>query len=96
MRPLFTPGPYRGEGSAIYADSPQIVDATRYRGFREMELGRGYLIAESIPHMPTRDLLVAGPELYDFIATLENDDGKIPAWLWHKRGLLLAKARGEA
>lgn len=95
MRPLFTAGPYRGIGSAIYADNPQLVDPGRYHGFREMELGRGFLIAESIPHLPTRDLLVAAPELYDFIDTLENDDGKIPAWLWHKRELLLATARGE-
>lgn len=95
MRPLFTPGPYRGVGGAIYADHPQDVDHTRFKGFKDMEMGRGYLIAESIPHLPTRNLLAAAPELYDFIATLENDDGAIPAWLWEKREALLAKARGE-
>ena len=93
--PSFTPGPYRAVGSAIYADVPQDVDPARFKGFTEPELGRGYLIAESIPHVPTRDLLASAPDLYDFIATLENDDGKIPDWLWAKREALLAKARGE-
>lgn len=94
-RPQFTPGPYRAIGSAIYADTPQVVDPARFKGFGEPEPGRGYLIAESIPHKETRDLLKAAPELYDFIDTLENDDGKIPGWLWAKREALLAKARGE-
>lgn len=95
MRPLFTASPWRAIGTAIYADQPQDIDSVVYIGFREREPERGYLIAESIPHKPTRDLIASAPELYDFIATLENDDGAIPAWLWSKRDRLLARARGE-
>lgn len=58
-------GPYRAIGSAIYADAPQPVDPAQFRGFTEPEPGRGYLIAESIPHTPTRHLLAAAPDLMD-------------------------------
>lgn len=58
-------GPYRAIGSAIYADAPQPVDPTTFRGFAEPEPNRGFLIAESIPHTPTRDLLAAAPDLLD-------------------------------
>jgi hypothetical protein len=62
---LHTPGPYRAFGSAIYADKPQDVDHRQFRGFDKPEDGKGYLIAESIPHKPTRDLLTAAPILLD-------------------------------
>jgi hypothetical protein len=65
MQRLFTPGPYRAIGSAIYGDIPQEIDPLRFRGFKEMEPGRGFLIAESIPHSATRNLLAASPVLYD-------------------------------
>ncbi|WMT85613.1 hypothetical protein NO932_11805 [Pelagibacterium sp. 26DY04] len=95
MRGKFTKGPYRAIGSAIYADHPQEVDPAVYRGFTEPEGERKYLIAESIPHKPTRDLLSAAPHLYDFVASLENDDGSLPAWVWEWRNRLLAYAHGE-
>jgi hypothetical protein len=64
------PGPYREIGSAIYANSPQPVDPTMFRGFTEPEGDRGYLIAESIPHDGTRRLLTASPEVLDALEQL--------------------------
>lgn len=60
-----TPGPYRAIGSAIYADAPQDVNHSHFKGFGEPEPDRGYLIAESIPHKPTRDLLTAAPTMLE-------------------------------
>lgn len=34
-------------------------------------------------------------DLLDFVKTLENDNGNIPAWLWDKRNALIAKAEGR-
>jgi len=98
--PKHTKGPWRlggapsGRGSmagtAVVADHPVPgiggSDAVDYYG--------GHLVAESIAAQNLH-VIAAAPEMYDFIDTLENDDGAIPAWLWHKRELLLAKARGE-
>lgn len=94
-RPLFNQGTWRAVGNGVYSDVPQDVDHSHFRGFDKPEGEAGFLIAESIPHKPTRDLIAAAPALYDFVATLENDDGKIPAWLWAQRETLLARARGE-
>jgi hypothetical protein len=41
-------------------------------------------------------LIAAAPEMYDMLASIENDDNKIPAWLWDKIQATLAKARGES
>lgn len=61
-----TPGPYIAHGSAIYANTPQDVDHSMFKGFDTKEPhGVGYLIAESIPHVPTRDLLAAAPDLLE-------------------------------
>jgi len=38
----------------------------------------------------------ASSEMYDMLASIENDDNKIPAWLWDKIQATLAKARGES
>lgn len=93
--PSFNQGEWKAVGNGVYSTMPQDVDHAHFKGFEHPEGDAGYLIAESIPHKPTRDLIAAAPALYDFIATLENDDGKIPDWLWTKRDALLAKARGE-
>lgn len=41
-------------------------------------------------------LLALSPDLLEFVASLENDDGAIPASMWEWRNRLLAKARGES
>ena len=40
------------------------------------------------------DLIAAAPEMYEALASIENDDGKIPAAIWAMRNAALAKARG--
>ena len=40
-------------------------------------------------------LIAAAPEMYDLLNSIENDDGKIPAFLWDKIQSALAKARGD-
>ena len=41
-------------------------------------------------------LIAAAPELYEALASIENDDGSIPASIWEMRNAALAKARGES
>jgi len=67
------PGPYYDGEVGIYADHPQPVDHTRFRGFALPEPnapGGGFLIAESIPHEPTRKMLTAAPDLLDALEEL--------------------------
>jgi hypothetical protein len=40
-------------------------------------------------------LIAAAPEMYDLLASIENDAQQVPAWLWGKIQNVLAKARGE-
>jgi hypothetical protein len=93
-RPSFTKGPWRlgNNGWSVISDHP----TSAFSGSKsEIDYYGGNLICESVA-AENRPLITAAPDLYDFIATLENDDGKIPDWLWAKREALLAKARGEA
>lgn len=89
--PAFTKGPWFVEIRKD-EDGPMVMANHR---------GPGSLFCVCQPNywadnaMADAHLIGAAPELYDFIATLENDDGAIPAWLWEKRNALLAKARGE-
>lgn len=39
--------------------------------------------------------LNAFPEMYDVLDSIENDDGKVPGFLWDRIQAVLAKARGE-
>lgn len=41
--------------------------------------------------MANAKLIAAAPEMFEFIATLENDDKKIPDWLWKKRNEIIKK-----
>ena len=38
----------------------------------------------------------AAPELYEALASIENDNGTIPEAIWNMRNSALAKARGES
>jgi hypothetical protein len=40
-------------------------------------------------------LIAAAPDLYEALASIENDDGRIPATIWDMRNAALAKSRGE-
>lgn len=95
MKTKFTAGPWRlgknamGDEATVWAAKPGLCIVALF----DSRMG------DDLP--PRREnaanahLIVTAPELFDFIATLENDDGKIPAWLWEKRNALLAKATGE-
>jgi hypothetical protein len=89
-RPLFTPGSYRADGPDPFGD------------YNIVPKGQFLAVAAVVSNMrPEAEvaanaaLFEAAPELYDFIATIENDDGAIPKWLWDQREALLARARGE-
>jgi hypothetical protein len=89
-RPLFTPGPYRAEGPDMFGD------------FNILHNGDALAVAAVVSNLrppaevaANAHLHAAAPDLYDWIATIENDDGKLPDWLWQQREALLAKARGE-
>lgn len=90
-------GPYRDCAVGIFADFPQPVDHKLARGFDQWEPGRGYLIAESIPHGPTRRLLAHSTALFEALDCLEDalrdfiEDGKSAdisvLRFWHSRVL---------
>ena len=41
------------------------------------------------------NLMVASPDMFEVLASLENDNGSIPAAIWEMRNKALAKARGK-
>lgn len=92
-----TRGPWRlGGGNGSMASSAVVADypVPGMGGSDAVEYYGGHLVAESIAPQ-NRAIIAAAPDLYDWIATIENDDGAIPDWLWKQREGLLAKARGE-
>lgn len=67
-----TEGPYFDcpGRNAITCETAQDVDHNRFRGFNVPEYDGRYLIAESIPHGPTRRLLAKSWEMRRFIERL--------------------------
>lgn len=63
---------------------------------RGMSGGFKVIAANAEQAMADAILIAAAPEMYDMLASIENDDNKIPAWLWDKIQATLAKARGES
>jgi hypothetical protein len=41
-------------------------------------------------------LISAAPDMYEVLATIENDAGQVPSWLWDQIQAALAKATGNA
>lgn len=78
MAEQFNNGTWHAAGYSVYSTVPQDVDHTRFRGFDRPEGGEGYLIAESIPHKQTRDLIAAAPRLYDACERAEIWLGTVP------------------
>ena len=86
-----TPGPW----SADFGETARIADprgATLARA-TNIHLG-GRRPANEVE--ANAHLIAAAPEMYDLLATIENDGEQVPAWLWDKIQAVLAKARGEA
>lgn len=84
-----TSGPWRvGSHGSVVANSPipgvNGSDAVDYYG--------GHLVCESVT--PSNAKLIAlAPEMYDLLATIENDGKQVPDWLWKKIQDLLSRAR---
>ena len=87
-----TAGPWRAGTACGSVVSDHPIDGG-VPGSDALEYYGGHLIAESVSgcNVP---VIIAAPEMLDWIKTLENDDGKIPEWLWKQRAALIAKAEG--
>lgn len=88
----FTPGPW----SASYDTEP----STRHGlPFWEITGGSGFwrdgFCINNIMRRDDAYLIAAAPEMYDLLASIENDAGQVPQWLWDRIQTTLAKARGE-
>lgn len=87
MNTKFTPGPWR----YCPTNNGHMIGGS----------GNGYIAeARQIRDVPetkaNAHLIAAAPDLYNALATIENDDGHIPAFAWDLRNAALAKARGES
>jgi hypothetical protein len=98
-KPNFTPGPWEAvivhPYCASYRNCPGVdcdIFMRIYRGQEEVISPGEYSIdgKEADAH-----LIAAAPDLYDALATIENDAGHVPGWLWEKIQAALRKARGE-
>lgn len=89
----FTPGPWIQSGPIVLAgfDSVDFV-RTVARVQREQSL---HFKISQLELLSNAHLISAAPEMYDLLATIENDNGQVPEWLWLKIQDCLAKARGE-
>ncbi|AUG84937.1 hypothetical protein MAELSTROM_17 [Pseudoalteromonas phage Maelstrom] len=84
----FTKGEWVVKGSSMSMGS-------NYRGSFSIE-SNSFDGDISTANAANKALIKAAPDMYDMLATIENDIGQVPAWLWDKIQLTLAKARGEA
>ena len=104
MTTQFPLGPWTEAGNSVYAQTPQNVDHSRFRGFSEQETHGGeevgYLIAESIPCDATRRLITASPDLLDactqILAALDTDDAEELANGYESARLAVANAKGRS
>ena len=103
MKP--TEGPYYDcpESNAITCETPQDVDHNRFGGFNKPDYDGRYLIAESIPHGPTRRLLAKSWDMREALkmvnamaeARMEPDSMDM-WWALHKEiAPLLRSIEGE-
>ena len=60
--------------------------------FEKMNLG---VSIENEEFEANTSLIASAPEMYDILHSIENDDDKIPPFLWDKIQAVLSKARGE-
>lgn len=84
----FTKGEWVVEGSSMSM-------GPSYRGSFSIE-SSGFSGDITDTNEANKALIKAAPEMYDMLATIENDIGQVPEWLWDKIQSTLAKARGEA
>jgi hypothetical protein len=87
----WTPGPWELDcgGLAIIRPIPRRTPSADWIAT---------LDTDSIPVGEARAnacLMHAAPEMYEVLASIENDDGAIPDRIWKKRNAAIAKARGK-
>ena len=99
-----TPGPWDSVGAYGYVTVntvrfPVDPDEDRLDGEswldmrKRTEQERTEAEAERLANMTLQE---AAPDLYEALASIENDDGRIPQAIWDMRNAALAKARGES
>lgn len=109
MSTKFTPGPWKmetvkingGKGSCHRVGNfptgqdwhPETYACVYADGYR---IGIDDSLPIAIELRANAHLIAAAPDMYEVLATLENDDGSIPEFVWEMRNAALAKARGES
>jgi hypothetical protein len=89
MTGQWTPAPWM-TGSRDRVEAATVVAGPGNRFVADCNKGLPGDVAIANAH-----LIAAAPDLYDALASIENDDGSIPAAIWAARNAALKKARGE-
>ena len=89
MKNKWTPPPWR-TGSRDRVEAATVVVGPGNRFVADCNKGLPADVAIANAH-----LIAAAPDLYEALASIENDDGRIPAAIWAMREAALKKARGE-
>ena len=94
----------KGEWNCGKGDLDYSVERNDYHSCAWMEIksNSGDTVALSVTVSDYDDemeanasLIIAAPDMYDILHSIENDSNQIPTFLWDKIQSVLAKARGE-
>ncbi len=89
-------GPLGGDsGDGWKADDTDGWKVAEVGSYMTLSEGQDTELGEECRQANAR-LIAAAPELYEALASIENDDGSIPQAIWDMRNAALAKARGES
>lgn len=77
----FTPGPWSIFGRTIVFNDEKIKDCDLWPN----QYNDQHELAANL------HLIAAAPDMFEFIASLENDNNQIPDWLWKKRNEIIKK-----
>lgn len=95
----FTKGPWNAK-DGMWIDGCYITSSSRIGMVKICSVDSAYLDGHAndsfeSEQLANAHLIAAAPELYDMLASIENDAGEIPKDFWDKIQATLAKARGE-
>src|SRR5690606_37681021 len=104
----WTPGPWEAKnGTDVFttlgAANSEGIEAAHNDGWHVADCAAGWTFIEGggtadlsfEERQANAHLIAAAPDLYEALASIENDDGSIPEAIWKMRNDALAKARGE-
>ena len=108
-RPSFTSGPWKackghyekpggqtlckcGQVWSTVADK-HVATAHRFSMAEDM-LEKEVFVRDDLEAEANARLISAAPAMYDLLASIENDAGQVPEWLWNRIQDVLSKARG--